>query len=273
MTRGLRSEFTFTLWTDDARRAALADAAGVDRIGIDLETLGKQERQAGRGTWISPHRLADLAPLRSAIRRADLFARVNPVHDRSAAELDAVLAAGVEVVMLPMFECVADDERFCSLVAARARVVLLLETLGGLRQLPGILAVEGVDEVHVGINDMALDMGLPNRFTVMVRDEIADAAACAHAADVRFGIAGLGRVSDDSLPIPSDLIYAQYARLGARGALLSRSFFEPDPRTIDLAAELDRSRDRLAWWRGRPSEELEAARDELERTAARAGSW
>ena len=267
------ADFTLTLWTADVQLAGRADAAGVDRIGVDLETLGKRERQAGLGTWISPHRVEDLAPLRSALGQADLFARVNPLHHGTAEELDAVFGAGVAVVMLPMYASAEDVERFCSLVAGRARVVLLAETLGGLRQLPGALAVAGVDEVHIGINDMALEMELPNRFSVMVRDEVADAAACANAADVRFGIAGIGRVSDDDLPIPSDLIYAQYARLGARGALLSRSFFEPDPDAIDLEAELTRSRERLEWWRGRPAEELEAAREGLARAAAAAGTW
>ena len=265
--------FTFTLWTDDPRLAARADAAGVDRVGVDLETIGKAERQAGRGTWISGHRLEDLGPLRATLTRAKLFARVNPLHDDSAAELDAVLDAGVEVVMLPMFAGAEEVARFCELVAGRARVVLLLETVAGLRALPWILDIPGVDELHVGINDMALDMGLQNRFAVMARHEIDAAAQLAHAAGVVFGIAGVGRVDDDSLPIPSDLVYAQYARLGARSALLARSFFGPFPEAIDLAAELDRSRRRLADWFARPREELEATREELRRAAAEAESW
>jgi citrate lyase beta subunit len=273
VTGGEGADFAFTLWTADVQLAARADAAGVDRIGIDLETLGKRERQAGLGTWISPHCLADLAPLRATVDQADLFARVNPLHRGTAAELDAVIDAGVEIVMLPMFVSADDVDRFCSLVAGRACVVLLAETLGALRQLPGALAVQGVDEVHIGINDMALEMGLPNRFSVMVLDEIADAAACANAADLRFGIAGVGRVSDEDLPIPTDLVYAQYARLGARGALLSRSFFEPDPEAIDLEAELVRSHERLAWWRTRTPEELEEARGALACAAAKAGTW
>ena len=265
--------FTLTLWTDDPRLAERADAAGVDRIGVDLETLGKAERQSGRGTWISAHRVDDLEPLRAVLGRAALFARVNPVHEGSAAELDAVLGAGVEVVMLPMFASAAEVERFCGLVAGRARVVLLLETLAGLRDLPSVLAVEGVDEVHVGINDMAIEMGMRNRFGVMARHEIDAAAAWARDSGVEFGIAGIGRVGDVSLPIPADLVYAQYARLGACAALLSRSFLGPDPHALDLAEELRRARGRLEYWAGRPRAELEAAREELRRAAAAAGSW
>jgi hypothetical protein len=273
VTVATATEFTLTLWTDDARLAARADAAGVDRIGIDLETLGKRERQAGLSTWISRHALRDLDPLRGAVRDAALFARVNPLHANSAEELDAVLAAGVEVVMLPMFSSVGEVERFCGLVDGRARIVLLLETIGGLRELPSILALGGVEEVHVGINDMALAMGLRNRFSVMTCGEVADAARLAGAADAMFGIGGIGRVSDDDLPVPSDLVYAQYARLGARGALLSRSFFGPDPDAVDIAAELSASRARLAYWCERSPGELEEARQGLARSALPAERW
>ena len=39
--------FTLTLLTDDSVLAKSAYDAGVDRIGLDLERLGKAERQAG----------------------------------------------------------------------------------------------------------------------------------------------------------------------------------------------------------------------------------
>ena len=42
------------------RFAARADAAGVDRIGVDLDRLGKRDRQAGLGSSISPHTEDDL---------------------------------------------------------------------------------------------------------------------------------------------------------------------------------------------------------------------
>ena len=43
----MSAPFRLTLWTADAALAARADAAGVDRIGVDLDRLGKAERQAG----------------------------------------------------------------------------------------------------------------------------------------------------------------------------------------------------------------------------------
>ena len=54
-------ELVLTLWTSDPALAARADAAGVERVGVDMERLGKRARQRGLGTWISPHTEDDLA--------------------------------------------------------------------------------------------------------------------------------------------------------------------------------------------------------------------
>src|SRR5688500_12265371 len=86
--------FLFTLWTNEPALAREADGAGVDRIGVDLERLGKAERQAGRGTWVSPHTEEDLLRVAAVLTHATLFVRTNPVHEGSAAEVERVLAAG-----------------------------------------------------------------------------------------------------------------------------------------------------------------------------------
>src|SRR5687768_5686069 len=79
--------FLFTLWTNDATLASLADRAGVERIGVDLERLGKSERQAGRGTWVSPHTEEDLVRVAGVLKRAALFVRTNPLHTGSVEEV------------------------------------------------------------------------------------------------------------------------------------------------------------------------------------------
>src|SRR6187401_303026 len=97
-------DLVLTLWTADPALARRADEAGVDRVGIDLDRLGKAERQQGRGTWLSPHEEGDLEGLAPALRKAALFARVNPLNPDTPRELDAVLGRGAEVLMLPMVE-------------------------------------------------------------------------------------------------------------------------------------------------------------------------
>ena len=262
-----------TLWTSDPRLAARADAAGVERIGVDLERLGKRERQNGLGTWISSHTEADLAAVGDALTRASLFARVDPPHAGTPAQLERVLGAGAEVVMLPMFRTAAEVGRFIDLVDGRAKVVLLLETPEAVAGAAEIADLEGVDEVHLGLNDLTLALGLPNRFALLASDIAARVAATVTDAGLPFGAGGIGRAGDDSLPIPADLVYAQYARLGATAALISRSFIGDDPAAIDLPHEVERARARMAEWRARGEAELEAARIELTERAAACARW
>jgi hypothetical protein len=261
--------FVLTLWTNDPALAARADAAGIDRVGVDVERLGKAERQRGLGTWVSTHTLDDLAGVGAAIARADLFARLNPLHDGSAAEVEAAIRCGARVLMLPMVATVADAARLVALTSGRARVVLLVETADALEAVGRLAAVPGVDEIHVGLNDLALSLGLASRWQVLAGDRLLDAARAVHAAGRHFGFGGIGAVHDDALPIPADLIYAEYARVGATAALVARVF----PLTGDLRLEVVRARERLAFWRTADPDALARAHAELARRAAALPTW
>ncbi|HYH58132.1 MAG TPA: aldolase/citrate lyase family protein [Thermoleophilaceae bacterium] len=258
-------DLVLTLWTADPDRARTADAAGIDRIGVDLERLGKEKRQRGLGTWISPHSLDDLERVGAELSNAALYARLDPFHDGTGAQVEAVLARGAKVVMLPMVASAAEASGFAELVGKAAEVVLLVETIDAVRRLPELVAVEGVDEVHLGLNDLALSLGLRNRWLVLADDLAVDAGRVIRAAGKAFGLGGVGR-PDSKVPISPDLIYAEYARTGATGALVSRSFFRGGE-ADDLAATVALVRDRIAEWRRRSPEELASAHAELGRRA------
>ena len=260
--------FVLTLWTNDPAMARQADGAGVDRIGVDLERLGKQERQGGRGTWISPHREEDLDAL--PVMQARRFARINPVHEGTAREVEALLARGAQVLMLPMTMDAVQIEIFVRCVRGRATTVALVEHAAALKCIDEIARVDGLDEVHIGLNDLALSLGLRNRWLALADERIVDAAAAVRGAGRRFGLGGIGRAGDTELPVPSSLVYAQYARTGARASLLARSFLQPG---IDLAAEVRAARYELAEWCARDRADIEHAHRELVRCAAAAPMW
>src|SRR5277367_2332084 len=96
-------DFCLTLLTDDAQLAAVADRAGVNRIGIDLEYLGKSERQAGLNTRIERHDWNGLSRVSSVLHQADLFVRINPIHAGTEVEIETALELGARVLMLPAF--------------------------------------------------------------------------------------------------------------------------------------------------------------------------
>ena len=261
------------LWSADPALAARADRAGIDRVGVDLESIGKAERQRGLGTHVSSHRIEDLDALRLAVRRGELFCRVNPIHAGSRDEVEDVLARGVDVVMLPMFTTAAEVATLVALVRGRAKVVPLVEHRLAAEAIEAIVAVPGLDCVHVGLTDLALSMQVANRFSLLASTVVDRVASVVRSAGLRLCIGGIGRAQDDALPIPTDLVYAQYAVLGATGALVSRSFFGPDPASVDLEAEVRRCRERIAHWQHASAAERASARREFARRAASSPAW
>jgi hypothetical protein len=261
MTAGYGANFCLTLFTNDAELARRADAAGVDRIGTDLERIGKDARQGGLNTWISDHTLDDLAAIARVIDRRRLFCRINPIHPGSAEEIDTVLALGVATLMLPMFTTTKEVETFLRLVDGRAHPVLLLETAAAATIVDDICRVPGVVEIHAGLNDLRLSLGWPSHFHVLVSDLLVGLSERIRAAGIAFRVGGLGRAGDASLPISSDLVYPQYPRLGASGGLISRVFFNTEP--LELAGEIARLRRELDRYADEPAAALAAHRQAL----------
>jgi 2-keto-3-deoxy-L-rhamnonate aldolase RhmA len=258
------ARFRFTLMTDDAELAGAADAAGVDRVGLDLERLGKHERQGAHPHLrISDHRVEQLPFLRARMTQARAFVRVNPHNPGSALEIEHALDAGAEVLMLPFFHAAEEVEAFVGLVRGRAVVSLLLETASAAHDARAIARVRGVDEIVVGLNDLSLDLGFANQFTLLVSPVLEHVAREVRAAGLPFGFGGLADPANDSLPVSPSLVYAQYPRLGATRAFVARKFTALGLRPGDLRQGLVRCRAELRRWQSRSREELEAARDEL----------
>ena len=264
------SAFTLTVITRDPMLARAADGAGVDRIGVDVERLSKHERQAHvPNARISDHELADLAALRSSVRRAALFARLNPLHAKSHDEIAAAIDGGASVVMLPYFSRADEVDRFVRLVDRRARVVLLLETAAAIVRLHDILEVDGVDEIMVGLNDLRLSTGVGSPFEIVASDVMTMIAEQVLSRGRAFGFGGLARAGDTSLPVPSDLVIAQHARLGSTCSWLARSFFGRDQGRLDLGSEVARLRERIAFWSKQPPDVLAMERERLGQHLAR----
>lgn len=223
--------------TNSAEIAQFALESGVDRIFIDLEILGKQQRQGHLDTLISRHALRDVARLRPVVPRGALLVRVNPVHDGTEEEVEQVVQSGADIIMLPMFRGPREVETFCSAVGGRARTCLLLETAGAMRSLKDCIAVPGVDEVHIGLNDLHLDLNLRFMFEPLADGFVDDMAAILRGASVPFGIGGLARVGEGLLP--AEMILGEHARLGSTQAILSRTFHRQAKSVAEIRDQMD----------------------------------
>src|SRR5688572_23535033 len=145
--------------TNDPAFARRCDALAGFRLWVDLERLGKAERQAGRNTFISAHDLDDVGRIKRVAQRSPLMVRVNPLNEGTPAEVDAVLAGGADQLMLPMFTQASQLRDFAKLVAGRVPIVALLETGTALECLDEWIDTPGLAEVYVGLNDLHLSLG------------------------------------------------------------------------------------------------------------------
>ncbi|KQT08810.1 aldolase/citrate lyase family protein [Ramlibacter sp. Leaf400] len=212
--------------TNDPAFATRCDALEGIRLFVDLERLGKAERQAGRDTFISQHTVADVGRIRAAARRSRMMVRVNPLNPGTPDEVDAVLAEGADLLMLPMFHRAGQVREFAALVAGRAPIVALLETAAALDSVDEWIATPGLHEVFVGLNDLHLSLGHRFMFEPLAQGLVERVAEVAHRAGSRFGFGGIARVDEGLLPGRD--VLAEHLRLRSGAVILSRTFHRKD---------------------------------------------
>jgi 2-keto-3-deoxy-L-rhamnonate aldolase RhmA len=208
--------------TRDQEVARIVERCGVDWVFVDLEARGKVERQAGRNTVISGHTLADVAAVRQVLTRARLLVRVNPWGEGSAEEIDAVTGAGADIVMLPYFTRAPEVEQFVQAVGGRARTCLLVETPGAVQAIDAILAIPGIDCVHIGLNDLHIAFGQHFMFEPLADGTVERLCRKCAARGIEYGFGGMARIG--KLVPPAEDIVAEHYRLGSSMVILARSF-------------------------------------------------
>ena len=222
--------------------ALIAQKAGVDRIWIDMEYIGKGMRQGGMDTVQNHHTIEDIKRLRPLVTTSELMVRVNPIHeatnayDSSENEIEEAIVAGADVIMLPFFKSKEEVKRFISCVNGRAKTQLLVETAEAVEKLDEILTVPGIDEVHIGLNDLHLAYHQKFMFELLCDGTVERICEKLKKTGIKYGFGGIARVGYGILP--AEYIIAEHYHLGSTAAILSRGFCNAnkveDPATIEL---------------------------------------
>ena len=159
------------LVTSDIDNIREAEAAGVDRIFFDLEYINKSERQRGRDTLILHNDIEMLPQIRQVVKNAELLVRVNALYPHSKSEIDKAIEYGADIIMLPMVMDAEDVKILVELVGGRAKVMPMIETAQALARIDDIVAVKGIDEIYIGLNDLHISMGLTFMFELLANAE------------------------------------------------------------------------------------------------------
>lgn len=243
----LQTPLTLMYITNDPTVAQIAEKNGVQRVWIDLETLGKEERQKNLNTVKSHHCIHDIEVISNVLTTSEVLVRVNPINPGSEEEINQVIAAGADMIMLPMWKTVEDVKQFLSFVNGRVKTTLLLETKEAVECLDQVLELGGFDEIHIGLNDLHLSYGLTFMFELLSNGTVESLCKKIAATGIPYGFGGIARIGEGTLP--AEWIVKEHYRLGSTRAILSRSFCNveeiKDLKTIEVifAENMARLRD------------------------------
>ena len=263
--------------TSSPEVASFIEQHGVSRIFMDQEVNGKSERQGHLDTHKAAHSLEEVAAVAEAIRYAELMVRLNPLYSLSDEEVAGAIDSGAQRLMLPMFTKRADVEEFLALVDGRVPVTFLAETPQALVRMPDWLPLlkPGYDEVHIGLNDLSLGMGLSFLFEPLAIRLLDSAAELFNRHEVTWGFGGMARIGQGELP--AEILMGEHIRLGSQWVILSRAFHQGAASSealmsqLDFPAEIAKLREAQARWQLANPTELMDNQQRIATTALQIG--
>lgn len=219
-----RPELCLMYITNKTEIAAIADKYSVNRVFIDLETLGKEQRQGHVDSVKSKHNLSDVNKIKGVLSKSKLLVRVNPWHAGTKNEVDAVIERGADIVMLPMYKSLEEVERFVDVVKGRAKTLMLCETIEAASLVSETAALDGVDEMFIGLNDLHLARKMHFMFELLADGTVDELCSKMSECNLPYGFGGIAQLNFGMLP--AHYIIAEHYRLGSTMAILSRSFYD-----------------------------------------------
>ncbi len=222
--------------TNDPDIARITENAGVDWIFVDMEFIGKDNRQGGLDTVQNHHTIEDIKTIRKAISKSKVLVRVNPIHGvqkdgyfDSEDEINAAVEAGADIIMLPFFHTLQEVSNFIGFVKNAnnrynrdVKTCLLLETPEAAILIDEILNINGIDMIHIGLNDLHLAMGMKFMFQLLTDGIVDQLAKKIQAKGIPFGFGGIAGLTGGALP--GSYILKEHYRLGSSMVIIGRSF-------------------------------------------------
>lgn len=225
--------------TNNPAVARIAEENDVDRIMVDLETLGKEERQKHLNSVKSYHSIDDIQAVAEALDKAEMLVRINPWHEHSVAEIEKSISAGAQSIMLPMWKSEAEVDVFLRTVNKRVRTTLLLETKEAVACLDAVLEHPLLDDIHIGLNDLHLSYGLTFMFELLSNGTVEKLCRKCRDKGVKYGFGGIAKLRKGL--VPAENVIMEHYRLGSSGAILSRTFCNAEEiGDLDMVAKVFR---------------------------------
>ena len=219
--------------TNQVQIAEYFEQCGIDDIMVDLEIIGKRERQKGLNTVISAHSIEDVEKIKKSLKRSKCLVRINPIHPNSENEIEEVIKRKADIIMLPMFTTAEEVKVFINQVDNRALKYLLLETPQAMVRIDDILEVKGIDAIHIGLNDLSFGMGLSFLYESLIGGIVEYLALKIVPRKIKFGFGGVSRLEKGRN------IISEHVRLGSQMVIINRDFRNYKETLAEIRQEID----------------------------------
>jgi 2-keto-3-deoxy-L-rhamnonate aldolase RhmA len=214
--------FNYIAITNEPCKAEIFSDAGIQQVMIDTEIIGKVERQGHKDTVINNHALNDIYVLKKLNLNSEIICRVNPYNKNSYREINTAIDLGVDLIMIPMITKLEDYISMVDWIGDRVKIIPLIETPYSFFKLSELLDVTDISQVHFGLNDLCIGVGMKNLFEVLLSDTFQ-----VITKSVNVGVKGIGGIGDPQKVqrvSPIALLNA-YMKCDSNSVILSRNFF------------------------------------------------
>jgi hypothetical protein len=220
-----QNKFNYISITNNVEHAKVVCESGINQIMIDIETIGKPERQLGKNAVINFHSLSDIFKIKSLGLPSDIICRVNPFNEESTSEINSAIIYGADHIMIPMIDSLSDFERMLEIISGRCKVIPLIETPHSFLNVHKIIDFVPLEQIHFGLNDLCIGFKQKNIFEILFSKTFHSVINEVKGKVKILGIGGVGSPLFSQLVDPK-LVLKYIHLLGGNSVILSRSFFK-----------------------------------------------
>jgi hypothetical protein len=192
---------------------------------VDLETIGKNERQLGRNAVINHHDVSDVLKIKNLNLNSKLICRVNPFYEGSFNEISLAINNGADYIMIPMIENISAYKKILDMISGRCKVIPLIETPYSLMKVAEIIDYFPIDQIHFGLNDLRIGFKMHNLFEILFSNFFQNVIDEVKNKVQTIGIGGIGSPLYQQQVYP-ELVIKQIKCIGGNSIIMSRSFFQ-----------------------------------------------
>lgn len=231
-----KNNLELMLFENSAKKVKEALSFGVNTFLVDLEDKGKELRQTGYDTDISPGTIEDLEAI-ALIPKTNVWCRLNHFGSWTNEEVEAAINARACGLFLPMVKELSEVKSFLDYIDGRCLAGILIETVEAVSIVKELASLP-LDRIYFGLNDFTISRNDTFLFQA-VYDGTVEHVRNNIGSKIAFGFGGATSITGGK-PIPAKNLLQEMARIGCSFTFLRRSFkhdiekYQPSKITMDI---------------------------------------